>query len=355
MGVNGNRYCGYDCLSNFEELLISIIVAEMTESVKRILQMIRKVVFLLKEYEGIDWEMQLAELVSDLHRHRVVCLLGTSSDGNFTENRELYVIEDKNTEYANIDNGGADEIYEAKALSADSGTEQILFISDSSSKCRELSDKGCCVLPYQHDHNREEIFESSRYFYIAEQLDEMDYASLDMAYRRLAGLPWEILRTKRCIIRETTVEDVDAFYQIYREPDITAYMEDLYADRNEEIAYVQDYIRKVYCFYGYGMWTVVEQESGQVIGRAGVSWREGFDLPELGFVIGVPWQRQGYAYEVCSAILAYAREELGMTRVQALVMSGNEKSGRLCEKLGFVKQREVDLESDDYLVFEIDL
>lgn len=280
--------------------------------------MLRKVVFLLKEYEGIDWEMQLAELESDLQRHKVDCVLGTGLDGSSADNR----------------------------------TEGILYVSDSGAACRELSGKGCRVLPYRHDHNREEVFESSRYFYIAEQLDEMDYASLDMAYRRLAGLPWEILRTKRCIIRETTVEDVDAFYQIYREPDITAYMEDLYADRNEEIAYVQDYIKKVYHFYGYGMWTVVKQESGQVIGRAGISWREGFELPELGFVIGMPWQRQGYAYEVCSAILAYARDELGMTRVQALVMRGNEKSGRLCEKLGFVCKEEIYMEESIYIKYE---
>lgn len=356
LGVNGNRYCGYDCLSNFEELLISIIVAEMTESVKRVLQMIRKVVFLLKEYEGIDWELRLTELVSDLQKNKIAYAFCKVPDSHL----EPDIIEDKNaeyakTEYANAPNRGTEEIYESRDSAAGSKIKHIIYISDASAICRKLADRGCCVLPYRHDYNREEGFESSRYFYIAERLEEMDYESLDMAYRRLAGLPWEILRTKRCIIRETTVEDVDAFYQIYREPDITAYMEDLYADRNEEIAYVQDYIKKIYHFYGYGMWTVMAKDGGRVIGRAGISWREGFDLPELGFVIGVPWQRQGYAYEVCSAILAYARDELGMTRVQALVMRGNEKSGKLCGKLGFHKQQEVNLEREIYTVFEIDL
>mgnify|MGYP002508282232 FL=1 len=72
-----------------------------------------------------------------------------------------------------------------------------------------------------------------------------------------------------------------------------------------------------------------------MIGRAGISRREGYDLPELGFVFGVPWQGRGYAYEVCSAILSYARDELLMERVQALVRPENERSLRLCEKLGF--------------------
>jgi RimJ/RimL family protein N-acetyltransferase len=169
----------------------------------------------------------------------------------------------------------------------------------------------------------------------------MDYKALDMAYRRLAGLPWEILRTQNCIIRETTVEDVDAFYQIYDSPEITQYTDGLCAVREEEIAYIEDYIRKVYYFYGYGMWTVVERESGCVIGRAGISWREGYELPELGFLIGIPWQGRGIAYEVCRAILTYAKEELEITRVQTLVMEGNEKSLNLVKKLGFARQREV--------------
>ena len=289
--------------------------------------MLHKVIFALREYEGIDWQVRLRALEADLRRHNIDYVFK-----NIITNDSSDVKEDIRTEYVN--------------------PEQILFVSDLTVICSELTDKGYYVLPYRHAYNREEIFESNRYFYIAEQLEEMDYESLDMAYRRLAGLPWTIITTKRCVIRETTTDDVDAFYQIYKEAAITEYMEDLYSDRNEEIAYIQDYIKKVYHFYGYGMWTVVEKVSGQIIGRAGISWQEGFDLPELGFVIGVPWQRKGYAYEVCTAILTYAKEELGMERVQALVMKGNEKSAGLCEKLGFVCEDEVCLDGIMYLRYE---
>ncbi|MDE7132899.1 MAG: GNAT family N-acetyltransferase, partial [Lachnospiraceae bacterium] len=141
--------------------------------------------------------------------------------------------------------------------------------------------------------------------------------------------------------------DVDSFYNIYAEPEITRYMEDLYEDRQEELAYVAEYREKMYGFYGYGMWTVLTKE-GTVVGRAGISWREGFDLPELGFVIGVPWQGQGYAYEVCRAILDYAKIELGFTQVQALVMEGNEKSAALCRKLGFQKGERVEEDGEQY-------
>ena len=220
-----------------------------------------------------------------------------------------------------------------------------LYITDSESAYHALRQQGQYVLPYRHEGNSNTIFAGS--LYVIEQIEEIDYETVDMVYRRLAGLPWEILTTKRCIIRETTVEDVDSFYQIYAEPKITKYMENLYDDRDEEVAYIRNYREKVYSFYGYGMWTVLTK-GGTIIGRAGISWREGFALPELGFVIGVPWQGQGYAYEVCSAILTYAWQELGFTEIQALVMKGNDKSESLCRKLGFRYMGEVDIEDAIY-------
>lgn len=226
--------------------------------------------------------------------------------------------------------------------------EETMYITDLGSAYDVLREEGCHVLPCLHENNRGEFFPGA--LYAVEKLEETDFASLDLAYRRLAGLPWEIFTTKRCIVRETTVEDVDSFYRIYAEPSIIEYMENLFADRDEEIAYTEDYIEKVYAFYGYGMWTVLEKGSGKVIGRAGISWREGYDLPELGFVFGVPWQGQGYAFEVCSAILAYAKEELLMERVQALVQPGNEKSLRLCGKLGFVLFGETETDGEEYLL-----
>lgn len=209
---------------------------------------------------------------------------------------------------------------------------ETLYITDSETVYHALRQQGRYVLPCRHGGNGNANFTGA--LYVIEQIEEVGYETVDMAYRRLAGLPWEILTTKRCVIRETIPEDVDSFYQIYAEPDVTRYMEELYADRDEEIAYIKNYRDSVYRFYGYGMWTV-QLKDGTVIGRAGISWREGFELPELGFVIGVPWQRQGYAYEVCSTILTYARNELNMAQIQALVMAGNEKSSALCRKLGF--------------------
>ena len=180
------------------------------------------------------------------------------------------------------------------------------------------------------------------------EIDEVDPDSFVKAYERMAGLPWHILTTERCIIRETTMEDLDSFYQIYADPAMTRYMEGLYEDPEDERRYLRDYIDKVYAFLGFGIWTVTLRQDGTVIGRAGYSIREGFEHLELGFLIGTPWQRQGYDLEVCRAILDYGRDVLALDQVETFVKEGNEVSLRLCERLGFRAVGEAELVENLY-------
>lgn len=226
------------------------------------------------------------------------------------------------------------------------GGEAVLYVTDDGKAARELRAQGKAVLAYLHPGNREEDF--SAFLFAVEDPEELEPEYVERVYRRLKGMPWNIMETERCLIRETTPEDVEAFYSIYSHPSITKYMEDLYPEIEEEKAYIREYIDKVYTFYGFGVWTVVEKAGGAVIGRAGVSYREGFQDPELGFIIGVPWQRQGYAKEVCGAILDYARRALEFTRVQALIEPENIPSLELCEKLGFRKEDAVRLNGKEY-------
>ncbi len=231
--------------------------------------------------------------------------------------------------------------------------KEALYITDISGVAKVLAENGYYVIAYIHEENVDADFSKIRY--VVEGIEEVDIEYYRKAFKRFAGQPWQILETQRCIIRETTVEDVDTFYDIYSEPSITLYMEDLFENKDAEIRYTKDYIEKVYGFYGFGMWTVLLRETGEVIGRAGLSMREGFDDPELGFVIGVPWQGQGVAYEVCRSILNYGKGELEFSRIQALVEAENEISLRLCRKLGFKQGGNVSIGEKEYKGLYINL
>ena len=231
------------------------------------------------------------------------------------------------------------------------GHRGVLYLTDDAGTARGLREAGEAVLIYLHPGNRDQDF--SGFLFAVEDPEDLEPEYIERAYRRLKGLPWNILRTARCLIRETIPEDVESFYQIYSHPAITEYMEGLYPEVEEERQYVRDYIEKVYTFFGFGVWTVIERETGAVIGRAGFSYREGFDEPELGFTIGVPWQRRGYAEEVCRAVLAYGWSALEFQQVQALVEPENIPSVRLCEKLGFRKGEVVDVGKKEYYCFVV--
>lgn len=191
--------------------------------------------------------------------------------------------------------------------------------------------------------------------YAVTDVENLDENYLKRIWQRYRKIPWKICETERCLVRESIPEDVESFYRIYRDKSITAYMEDLFQDKEAETEYIKEYIEKVYGFYGFGMWSVCLRDTGEVIGRAGLSMREGFEEPELGYVIEKKWQKQGIATEVCLAILAYGREELGFERVRALMHSENTPSERLCCKLGFSYAGEVEVEGAVYSEFRRNL
>lgn len=224
----------------------------------------------------------------------------------------------------------------------DMDKDYTLAVTDKTSVFHKLYQEGYYIIALYHDGNREEDFSGVRY--AVEDLPAVEYCSYEEAFCRLAGIPWDILETERMKVRETMPRDVDEFYRIYRDPSITQYMEDLYPNREQEMEYIKAYVKQVYEFYGFGLWTVLHKESGRVIGRAGLNVREGYDIPELGFVIDAEFQGQGYAFEVCSAILKYAGEKLEFPDVQAFVDGNNQCSIHLLEKLGFAFDREVDLD-----------
>lgn len=215
-------------------------------------------------------------------------------------------------------------------------SDGILYLTDDVNLLRiweKCGMKGAVLL---HQDNRQEDFNGI--MYALEQVEELGREELDRIYRRLHGLPWRILETERCVVREITVGDVDRLYEIYAEPSVTEYMDHLYADRDEEKSYTESYIRNMYGFYGYGMWIVEEKRSGYVIGRAGIEPRG--KETELGYVIARSWQRLGIAEEVCRAVLQYGFEELRLGQISARVQSKNEPSRRLLQKLGFRKYSE---------------
>ena len=64
----------------------------------------------------------------------------------------------------------------------------------------------------------------------------------------------------------------------------------------------------MYRFYNYGIWTVIEKTTGDIIGRAGIEngEYEGRAILELGYLIDRKWQGRGLGKEAARACTEYA-------------------------------------------------
>jgi RimJ/RimL family protein N-acetyltransferase len=188
---------------------------------------------------------------------------------------------------------------------------------------------------------------------VVEGFDDVDYDFLNKCYQRAHNLPWEILTTERCLLREFALSDMDALFALYEQPGVTDYMEGLYA-REEEERYERAYIENMYRYYGYGMWLVCKKETGEIIGRAGLEHRDyhGTAELEMGYLIAPSEQRNGYATEVCRALMEYARENLEFSRINCLIRADHLVSKHLAERLGFTFFEKTDIngtEMDRYI------
>lgn len=217
----------------------------------------------------------------------------------------------------------------------DISAESVLVIAAADQTIREANALQAAVLAYKSPlFPQEELYGAE---YLTESLDNLDYYFLERVYQRKHGIPWRVIETPRCCFREITLSDLPELYALYSQKGMTDYMEPLYG-REEETAYTKAYIENMYRFYGYGMWLVRDRKTNELIGRAGFDHfeAEGKLLLEMGYAISVFRQRQGYGYEVCRAMVEYAKEaELGFDRIYCFVWEGNAASFALLAKLGF--------------------
>lgn len=225
-------------------------------------------------------------------------------------------------------------------------------ITDIPKLCRLAATEQIPSLLFLHEGNKNAPMQQIPYAVM--DFEGIDYAYLCDIYKRFFHIPWTILETERCVLREMTPEDLDALYEVYADPEISRYTEALYEDREQELAYMKDYIEHVYRFCGLGIWVIVEKRINRLIGRAGLAFRDGYDTPEIGFIIGKEYQRKGYAYEVCRAILKYCKS-LDMKTIRVIYQKENRASEELCKKLGFVITGAFSEDGKDMVTGEITL
>jgi len=114
----------------------------------------------------------------------------------------------------------------------------------------------------------------------------------------------------------------------------------------EAEAYLRDGPLASCAQHGFGLYRRRLKATGAVIGICGLVRRDGLADVDLGFALLPEFCAQGLATEAAAATLAYARDQIGLQRVVAIVTAENAGSIRVLEKIGMRFETTVRLHAD---------
>lgn len=144
------------------------------------------------------------------------------------------------------------------------------------------------------------------------------------------GLP---LLTERLELRAFEPPDLDALHAVYGDPQVTRFMP-AYPTLEHTRRALEIHMREARAG-NPAFWALIERESGELIGDAGLGLIEGIGPEfELGYTLGTRWWRRGYATEAARAVRDHALGPLALPEVLALVRPANAASINVLEKIG---------------------
>lgn len=157
-----------------------------------------------------------------------------------------------------------------------------------------------------------------------------------------------VIETERLNLREVDEGDAAFVLELLNDPDFIRNVADRGVRTLEDARrYVAERFTAAYRRDGYGFWLVEPKGSGTPAGVCGLVKRDTLPGLDVGYAFLPPFRSKGYAFESASAVVAYARDVLGLRRIYAIVNPDNAVSIRVLEKLGMSFERMVSLSPDE--------
>jgi ribosomal-protein-alanine N-acetyltransferase len=147
-----------------------------------------------------------------------------------------------------------------------------------------------------------------------------------------------IFETERFWVRRWTMEDTEAAFAIYGDPEVWRYMGGGPGDADVEASRAG--LRRVIGRYeelpGMGLWAIVEQATGEIVGSVELVPLEGGPEIEVGYHLARRHWGRGIATEAARGAVKYGFEVLGLPRIVGVCYPENLASRRVLEKCGLV-------------------
>jgi RimJ/RimL family protein N-acetyltransferase len=140
------------------------------------------------------------------------------------------------------------------------------------------------------------------------------------------------LTTERLVLRPPTADDLEPWIEFGADPECMRFLGGA-ATRNTSWRALAA-MTGSWVLMGFSMFSVVEKDTGQWVGRLG-PWRpEGWPAPEVGWGITRRHWGKGYATEGAVAAMDWAFEHLGWTDIIHCIDPLNTASQEVARRLG---------------------
>lgn len=140
------------------------------------------------------------------------------------------------------------------------------------------------------------------------------------------------LETARLILRPTAAEDFEPWAAFSADEEASRF---LGGPQPREVAWrLMCTMAGAWVIRGFGMFSVIDKETGRWAGRLGPWQPEGWPGTEVGWGIAREFWGRGYATEGAAAAIDWAFDNLGWTEVIHCIDPGNVNSQGVARRLG---------------------
>jgi ribosomal-protein-alanine N-acetyltransferase len=161
------------------------------------------------------------------------------------------------------------------------------------------------------------------------------------------------LETDRLRLRLFNHGDVSIMYELNTDPDVIKYADTPVKDMDEAKQRLEEGPLRDYETYGYGRFAVELKETGKVIGFCGIKYLPEIDSPELGYRYLKEYWGRGIGTEAAKVCVDFARDDLKIEKLIALIIPENIGSIRVAEKMGMTKGPMIHIDDMDALQYEL--
>ena len=161
------------------------------------------------------------------------------------------------------------------------------------------------------------------------------------------------LLTHRLTLRQLSKSDAEAIFKLRSDTEINKYLDRRRCESLEDAAAFIDNINENIKTDGFYYWAISRIGNESLIGTICL-----FDLDaertkcEIGYELLTEFQGSGIMLEAAKKVVEYARETIGVSRIDAVTHPQNHSSTKLLQKLNFEKLATTE-QSSDLMLFRL--